>query len=97
MYAAYSGTIVGKGPGQLVIDHQGTGEAYATQYLHIDPGPKEIGDRVIKGEPIASVGPHPAGDHLHFELWSAPGWYAGGTAVAIQMDAGLEEDVIRTV
>ena len=54
---------------QLVIDHQGTGEAYATQYLHIAPGPKEIGDRVIKGEPIAAVGPHPAGDHLHFELW----------------------------
>ena len=24
---------------------------------------------MIKGEPIASVGPHPAGDHLHFELW----------------------------
>jgi hypothetical protein len=69
VYAAYSGTIVGKKQGSLVIDHQGTGEAYATQYLHISPGPKEIGDRVIKGEPIASVRPHPAGDHLHFELW----------------------------
>ena len=69
VYAAYSGTIVGKKQGSLVIDHQGTGEAYATQYLHIAPGPKEIGDRVIKGEPIASVRPHPAGDHLHFELW----------------------------
>ncbi|HEY5787447.1 MAG TPA: peptidoglycan DD-metalloendopeptidase family protein [Microlunatus sp.] len=69
VYAAYSGTIVGKKQGSLVIDHQGTGEAYASQYLHIAPGPKEVGDRVIKGEPIASVRPHPAGDHLHFELW----------------------------
>ena len=24
---------------------------------------------MIKGEPIASIRPHPAGDHLHFELW----------------------------
>ena len=57
VYAAYAGTIVGKKQGQLVIDQQGTGEAYATQYLHIAPGPKEIGDRVIKGEAIASVEP----------------------------------------
>ncbi|HEY5980083.1 MAG TPA: M23 family metallopeptidase [Microlunatus sp.] len=69
VYAAYAGTIVGKKQGSLVIDHQGTGEAYATQYLHIAPGPKEVGDRVIKGEPIAAVRPNEAGDHLHFELW----------------------------
>jgi hypothetical protein len=69
VYAAYSGTIVGTEPGQLVIDHQGRGEAYASRYLHITPGPKAIGDRVVKGEPIASVKPHAAGDHLHFELW----------------------------
>lgn len=69
VFAVYGGTIVDKGPGKLVIDHQGSGEAYASQYLHIDPGPKAIGDRVIKGEPIASVEAHDAGDHLHFELW----------------------------
>ncbi len=69
VFAAYGGTIVDKGSGKLVIDHQGSGEAYATQYLHIDPGPKVVGDRVIKGEPIASVKPHHMGDHLHFELW----------------------------
>jgi hypothetical protein len=69
VFAAYSGTIVGKGPTQLVIDHQGEGEAYASQYLHIEPGPKAIGDRVVKGEPIAKVRAHTAGDHLHFELW----------------------------
>ena len=69
VFAAYSGTIVGKDPGQLVIDHQGEGGAYASRYLHIDHGPKAIGERVVKGEPIASVRPHAAGDHLHFELW----------------------------
>ena len=69
VYAAYSGTIIGKNPGSLVIDHQGTGQAYASQYLHITPGPKAIGHRVAKGEPIASVIPHEAGDHLHFALW----------------------------
>jgi hypothetical protein len=69
VFAAYSGTIVGRDQGHLVIDHQGTGEAYASQYLHVTPGPKAIGDRVVKGESIASVKPHVAGDHLHFELW----------------------------
>jgi hypothetical protein len=69
VFAAYSGTIIGKEPGQLVIDHQGEGEAYASRYLHVTPGPKVVGDRVVKGEPIASVNPHVAGDHLHFELW----------------------------
>ena len=69
VFAAYSGTIVGKEPGQLMIDHQGEGEAYASRYLHVTPGPKAIGDRVVKGEPIAAVRPHVAGDHLHFELW----------------------------
>ena len=68
VFAAYSGTIVGKEPGQLLIDHQGDGEAYASRYLHVTPGPKAIGDRVAKGEAIASIEPHVAGDHLHFEL-----------------------------
>jgi hypothetical protein len=69
VFAAYGGTIVDKRAGKLVIDHQGTGEAYASQYLHIDSGPKGVGDQVIKGEPIAAVKPHHLGDHLHFELW----------------------------
>jgi hypothetical protein len=69
VYAIYSGTIVDKRQAQLLISHQGRGEGYASQYIHVSPGPKVIGDRVVKGEPIASVRPHDAGDHLHFELW----------------------------
>jgi murein DD-endopeptidase MepM/ murein hydrolase activator NlpD len=61
VYAAYSGTIVGKEQAQLVIDHQGRGEAYASRYFHITPGPKAIGDRVVKGESIASVNPQGPG------------------------------------
>jgi murein DD-endopeptidase MepM/ murein hydrolase activator NlpD len=52
-------------------------------YMHLrDPALPEEGDRVRTGEVIGYVGD--TGDasecHLHFELWSAPGWYSGGAA-----------------
>ena len=38
------------------------------------------GDRVYTGQTIGAVGDtgNADGCHLHFELWSAPGWYDGG-------------------
>ena len=69
VFAAYAGIIVDKSSAQLTITHHDDGAAFATQYIHIVPGPKNVGDRVLTGEPIASVDHHDAGDHLHFELW----------------------------
>jgi murein DD-endopeptidase MepM/ murein hydrolase activator NlpD len=58
----------------------GTSEAY----MHMaQPTPLEEGDAVAAGQPIGEVGDtgHAEGCHLHFELWTAPGWYEGGEPV----------------
>jgi murein DD-endopeptidase MepM/ murein hydrolase activator NlpD len=63
----------------VVIDAAGTDVDYA--YMHLaEPTPFRAGDRVFTGQRIGSVGDtgNARGCHLHFELWSAPGWYDGG-------------------
>jgi murein DD-endopeptidase MepM/ murein hydrolase activator NlpD len=63
----------------LVIDGAGIGVDYA--YMHLaEASPFEKGDRVYTGQRIGAVGDsgNARGCHLHFELWSAPGWYTGG-------------------
>lgn len=63
----------------LVIDGAGTGVDYA--YMHLrDAALVDKGDRVRTGQLIGYVGDtgRASGCHLHFELWSAPGWYRGG-------------------
>jgi len=46
----------------------------------IRPSPLRVGQRVSTGQPIGAVGQtgSASGCHLHFEMWSAPGWYDGG-------------------
>ena len=41
------------------------------------------GAKVLTGQVIGAVGQTGAasGCHLHFEMWSAPGWYTGGKAI----------------
>src|SRR3954452_2517448 len=63
----------------LVIDGAGTGVDSA--YMHLrDPALVSKGDVVKTGQLIGYVGE--TGDatacHLHFEEWTAPGWYSGG-------------------
>ena len=63
----------------LVIDGAGTDVDYA--YMHLaEPSPFRVGDRVYTGQRIGAVGDtgNADGCHLHFELWTPPGWYDGG-------------------
>lgn len=64
----------------LVIDGKGTGVDF--MYAHLaEPSPLQTGDTVRTGQPVGIVGE--TGDatacHLHFEMWSTPGWYEGGS------------------
>jgi len=66
----------------VVIDGEGTDVDYV--YMHLrEPSPVAKGARVLTGQAIGNVGDtgDAHGCHLHFELWSAPGWYTGGAAV----------------
>lgn len=64
----------------IVID--GRGSPIDFMYAHLaEPSPLQAGEVVRTGQPIGIVGD--TGDasacHLHFEMWSAPGWYEGGS------------------
>jgi murein DD-endopeptidase MepM/ murein hydrolase activator NlpD len=63
----------------LVIDGKGDGTDYA--YMHLrQPSLAKTGDTVHTGQQLGEVGEtgNAQGCHLHFEEWSAPGWYKGG-------------------
>src|SRR5215207_3680782 len=65
----------------IVIRGSGDGESYV--YMHLrDASSLTKGDKVKTGERIAHVGQTGRADgcHLHFELWTRPGWYKGGKA-----------------
>jgi murein DD-endopeptidase MepM/ murein hydrolase activator NlpD len=66
----------------VVID--GAGKLLDTAYMHLrEPAKVRKRDRVEAGDVIGRVGQ--TGDatacHLHFEMWSQPGWYEGGHAI----------------
>jgi murein DD-endopeptidase MepM/ murein hydrolase activator NlpD len=74
-YKAYDG----RGGNYLVIDGDGTDVDYA--YMHLrEPALVNKGAHVLTGQLIGYVGDtgDAQGCHLHFEMWSAPGWYEGG-------------------
>ncbi|MDX6585948.1 MAG: peptidoglycan LD-endopeptidase LytH [Solirubrobacterales bacterium] len=65
----------------IVLDADGTGIDYAYMHLKQKAIPRE-GSNVRKGEKIGEVGDtgNATGCHLHFEKWTAPGYYEGGHA-----------------
>ncbi len=63
----------------IVIDGRRTGKDYV--YMHFrGPAVVRQGQRVKTGQKVGYVGQsgNASGCHLHFELWSHPGWYEGG-------------------
>ena len=84
--AAQGGRVVfvdneGAAGNYLVIRAAETREEHV--YMHLLHEPRlAVGDRVETGQRIASVGRTGRADgcHLHFELWTEPGWYKGGQA-----------------
>jgi murein DD-endopeptidase MepM/ murein hydrolase activator NlpD len=77
----YSG-FQGAAGNYVVIDARGS--SLDTAYMHLaQPSLLKTGDQVRTGQPIGMVGE--TGDatacHLHFEIWTAPGWYEGGSPI----------------
>lgn len=64
----------------IVLHDSSSGEDYV--YMHMSTVGVSVGDAVSAGDNVGEVGQ--TGDatacHLHFEEWTAPGWYAGGHA-----------------
>ncbi|HEX8648721.1 MAG TPA: peptidoglycan DD-metalloendopeptidase family protein [Thermoleophilaceae bacterium] len=63
----------------VVIDGEGTDVDYFYAHLTTQALVNK-GERVKTGQAIGTVGQtgNAQGCHLHFELWSGPGWYTGG-------------------
>jgi murein DD-endopeptidase MepM/ murein hydrolase activator NlpD len=68
--------------GNYVVLQDASGQSYA--YMHMrDPSLVAKGTKVRAGQRVGYVGEtgRASGCHLHFELWTAPGWYEGGKAI----------------
>ena len=87
LVAARAGTVyyndyqAGGAGNYLVINIRGGG-GKSHVYMHMPVrSPLKVGARVKTGQRIGSVGTtgRSSACHLHFEVWSAPGWYQGGT------------------
>ena len=65
----------------VVID--GVGKAPDIAYMHLEQRAiVRKGQRVAAGDQLGTVGDtgNASTCHLHFEIWTSPGWYKGGAA-----------------
>ncbi len=84
LVAVRAGTIQAQGynggaGNYLVIDGKNDDHDYV--YMHLlRPALVRKGDRVKTGQRVGTVGSTGSSTacHLHFEIWTAPGWYEGG-------------------
>lgn len=68
--------------GNYLVLKAADGQSYA--YMHMrSPALVKKGDTVTMGQQVGEVGQsgRASGCHLHFEQWTAPGWYTGGKAI----------------
>lgn len=68
--------------GNYVVVQDAAGQSYV--YMHMrDRALVRKGETVRAGQPVGYVGDtgRASGCHLHFEQWTAPGWYEGGSAI----------------
>ena len=84
--AARSGRVQDRGSqsssgNYVVIDGRHTRMDYVYMHMRGKPDVRR-GERVRTGERIGAVGSsgNATGCHLHFELWSSPGYWEGGSA-----------------
>lgn len=77
----YSGYQSGGAGYYVVID--GRHDKHDYVYMHLRKRGPRKGTRLHTGEQFAKVGDtgDASGCHLHFEVWSKPGWYEGGHAM----------------
>ena len=87
LYASEAGTLrtnayQASGAGYYIVIHGAlTGTDFV--YMHLQaPSPITAGSLVGAGQLVGNVGAtgDAQGCHLHFERWTAPGWFVGGAA-----------------
>ncbi len=68
--------------GNYVVLTADDGRSFAFMHMR-EASPVAKDQRVAAGQPVGTVGEtgRASGCHLHFELWTAPGWYRGGEPI----------------
>lgn len=68
--------------GNYIVMKTADGNSFAMMHM-LEKSPLAVGDVLQPGTPVGKVGEtgRASGCQLHFELWTAPGWYEGGKPI----------------